>query len=65
MHRPPGQRCDEYPFASTKVGGSTGVFSRRMIDKDHNTTAGGSDYLLKAYKNNRILNGDAFWGHVS
>ncbi|WP_405681859.1 NucA/NucB deoxyribonuclease domain-containing protein [Streptomyces sp. NBC_00057] len=60
-----GKSCDEYPFASTKEGGATGVFSRRMINEKHNSTAGGSKYLLKAYKDNRILNGDAFWVAIS
>ncbi|MFJ9083833.1 NucA/NucB deoxyribonuclease domain-containing protein [Streptomyces sp. NPDC102384] len=59
------ESCDEYPFASTQEGGATGVFSHRMINEDHNATAGGSDSLLKFYKSNRILNGDAFWMHVT
>ncbi|MFJ8856729.1 NucA/NucB deoxyribonuclease domain-containing protein [Streptomyces sp. NPDC102437] len=65
LPRPTGKSCDEYPFASTKEGGATGVFSRRMINEKHNSTAGGSKYLLKAYKDNRVLNGDAFWVAIS
>ncbi|MFJ9127860.1 NucA/NucB deoxyribonuclease domain-containing protein [Streptomyces sp. NPDC102340] len=57
--RPPDRSCDEYPFASTQEGGATGVFSRRMINEDHTTTAGGPDCLLKFCKSNRILNDDA------
>ncbi|MET9658468.1 NucA/NucB deoxyribonuclease domain-containing protein [Streptomyces sp. NPDC006510] len=62
LPRPTGKSCDEYPFASTKEGGATGVFSRRMINEKHNSTAGGSKYLLKAYKDNRILNGGRLLG---
>lgn len=65
LPRPPGKSCDEYPFASTKEGGASGIFSRRMINEKQNSTAGGSKYLLKAYKDNRILNGDAFWVAIS
>jgi len=36
-----------------------------MITAKQNSAAGGSKYLLKAYKDNRILNGDAFWVAIS
>ena len=36
-----------------------------MINKNHNSTAGGSKYLLKAYRDHRILDGDAFWVNVT
>ncbi|MFJ3880789.1 NucA/NucB deoxyribonuclease domain-containing protein [Streptomyces sp. NPDC090077] len=65
LERSAGQSCDEYPFASTKEGGASGIYSRRMINADHNSTAGGSNYLLRAYKNHRIIDGDAFWVAVS
>lgn len=65
LERPAGKSCDEYPFASTKEGGASGIYSRRMINADQNSTAGGSNYLLKAYKDHRILDGDAFWVAVA
>ncbi|MGA5703077.1 NucA/NucB deoxyribonuclease domain-containing protein [Peterkaempfera bronchialis] len=65
LSRPTGKSCDEYPFASTKEGGASGVYSRRMINAKQNSTAGGSKYLLKAYNDNRILDGDAFWVAIS
>ncbi|MEU8893401.1 NucA/NucB deoxyribonuclease domain-containing protein [Streptomyces sp. NPDC048442] len=61
LPRPPGKSCDEFPFASTKEGGASGTYSRRMINAKHTSDAGGSNYLLKAYRDHRILNGDAFW----
>ncbi|MFJ6661248.1 hypothetical protein ACIQNG_33615 [Streptomyces sp. NPDC091377] len=36
LPRPPGRSCDEYPMASTWQGGSTGNFSRRMINRWQN-----------------------------
>ncbi|CAM5271941.1 hypothetical protein SSPIM334S_07231 [Streptomyces spiroverticillatus] len=36
-----------------------------MITAQHNSAAGGSQYLLKAYKDHRILDGDAFWVDVT
>ncbi|MEU8894175.1 NucA/NucB deoxyribonuclease domain-containing protein [Streptomyces sp. NPDC048442] len=65
LPRPPGKSCDEFPFASIKEGGASGNYSRRMINAKHNIEADGSKYLLKAYRDHRILNGDAFWVNVT
>jgi hypothetical protein len=65
LTRPPGKSCDEYPFASAKKGGASGTYSRRMINEKHHSTAGGSKYLLKADRDHRILNGEAFRVNVT
>lgn len=63
--RPPGKECDEYPLASTYQGASRNKdFSWRLIPRSDNRNAGGSNYLLKFYRENRILDGDRFWVHI-
>ena len=60
--RPPGKSCDEFPFASTYQGADmegAGDFSARMVDAQDNSRAGTK--LGQAYRENRILDGDAFW----
>jgi len=62
--RPPGQSCDEYPFASTHEGASKNPdFSWHMIDARQNT-AEGRDYRRPWYNNNRLLEDDKFWVRV-
>ncbi|WP_181140793.1 NucA/NucB deoxyribonuclease domain-containing protein [Streptomyces sp. Ru62] len=51
--RPAGEQCDEYPFASTWQGASTGgQFSRRMINAKQNEEGGKA--LGRFYRYNRI-----------
>ncbi|MGW7405929.1 NucA/NucB deoxyribonuclease domain-containing protein [Streptomyces sp. NPDC054833] len=59
-HRPPGKQCDEYPFASTWQGASTGGghFSWRMINAGQNEEGGKA--LGRFYLYNRILEKDKF-----
>ncbi|MFC9282808.1 NucA/NucB deoxyribonuclease domain-containing protein [Streptomyces collinus] len=59
-HRPPGKQCDEYPFASTWQGASTGSgnFSWRMIDATQNEEGGKA--LGRFYLYNRVLDKDKF-----
>ncbi|WP_203716585.1 NucA/NucB deoxyribonuclease domain-containing protein [Asanoa siamensis] len=61
--RPPGKSCDEYPFRSTWQGHYTrrGGYpvSARMIDQDENSL-GGTD-LGTFYRENRVIENDAFW----
>ncbi|MFI1172779.1 NucA/NucB deoxyribonuclease domain-containing protein [Streptomyces melanogenes] len=64
-HRPAGKSCDEYPFASSYEGASRNPdFSWHMVPRDQNSREGGSDYRLKFYRDNRILDHDAFWVHI-
>ncbi|WP_225827124.1 NucA/NucB deoxyribonuclease domain-containing protein [Streptomyces naphthomycinicus] len=58
--RPAGKECDEYPFASTWQGASTGSgnFSWRMIPKKQNQDGGKA--LGNFYLYNRILEKDRF-----
>lgn len=60
--RPPGQTCDEYPFASTLQGASRTQWPDwgwRWVPKNENDRQG---YQIRTfYDNNRILNGDRFW----
>ena len=60
--RPPGKQCDEYPFASTREGGSALPASSRgwaWVPAAEQRSQGG---LINAFYNaNRVLNGDAFW----
>jgi hypothetical protein len=62
LHRPKGKSCDAYPMASTREGGASGVFSRKMIDAKDNSLAGSR--LGSFYSNNRIMNGDAFYARI-
>ncbi|MFF5111439.1 NucA/NucB deoxyribonuclease domain-containing protein [Streptosporangium sp. NPDC000509] len=59
-----GKTCDEYPMASTREGGTSGIgFSRRMIDEQHNSNGG--TYLFTAfYTPQRVIDGDKFYVHV-
>jgi hypothetical protein len=58
--RPAGKQCDEYPFASTWQGASTGGghFSWRMINATQNEEGGKA--LGRFYLYNRILEKDKF-----
>ncbi|MER6633515.1 NucA/NucB deoxyribonuclease domain-containing protein [Streptomyces sp. NPDC000987] len=58
--RPPNKSCDEYPFASTWQGASTGGgnFSRRMINATQNEDGGRA--LSRFYLYNRIIEKDKF-----
>ncbi|MEW2289673.1 NucA/NucB deoxyribonuclease domain-containing protein [Streptomyces sp. NPDC047841] len=58
--RPAGKQCDEYPFASTWQGASTGggQFSWRMINAKQNEEGGKA--LGRFYLYNRILEKDRF-----
>lgn len=60
LHRPAGKSCDEYPFASTWQGASTGngTYSRRMINATQNKNGGVA--LANFYIYNRILEKDKF-----
>ncbi|WP_166682984.1 NucA/NucB deoxyribonuclease domain-containing protein [Streptomyces aquilus] len=60
LERPPGKSCDEYPFASTWQGASTGSgdFSRRMINATQNEDGGRA--LSRFYLYNRIIEKDKF-----
>ncbi|MFW5420951.1 hypothetical protein J0910_30490 [Nocardiopsis sp. CNT-189] len=58
--------CDEYPFASTYEGASTGdrrSFSARLIGGDDNKEAG--HILLLTYQEQRILDGDPFYVQIT
>ncbi|WP_420162372.1 NucA/NucB deoxyribonuclease domain-containing protein [Nocardiopsis sp. CNT-189] len=58
--------CDEYPFASTYEGASTGdrrSFSARPIGADDNQEAGRR--LQRTYYEQRILNGDPFYVQIT
>ncbi|MFF3639368.1 NucA/NucB deoxyribonuclease domain-containing protein [Streptomyces sp. NPDC002250] len=59
-HRPAGKQCDEYPFASTWQGASTGGghFSWRMINATQNEEGGKA--LGRFYLYNRVLEKDRF-----
>lgn len=63
LPRPEGKSCDEYPMASTYEGAATGgdgnVWSRRMIDENHNS--GGGRALGTFYRDKRIIDSDQFW----
>lgn len=56
--------CDEYPFASTYEGAASGDdrYSARLIDADDNQEAGRR--LGQFYRENRVLDGDAFYVHI-
>ncbi|MFD0396416.1 NucA/NucB deoxyribonuclease domain-containing protein [Streptomyces nogalater] len=58
--RPRGKSCDEYPFATTWQGASTGSgkFSWRMIDAKQNSQGGNA--LNNFYTYNRIIEKDRF-----
>ncbi|WP_030200701.1 NucA/NucB deoxyribonuclease domain-containing protein [Streptomyces sp. NRRL S-87] len=60
-----GLQCDEYPFASTKEGGTAlGTFYRGWdwVPAKENSDQG---YMLSIlYRNNRVLDGDEFWVRV-
>lgn len=60
LERPPGQSCDEYPFASTWQGAkySGGPFSRRMVNDKQNKGAGRA--LKGFYTYSRVLEGDRY-----
>jgi hypothetical protein len=58
LPRPAMLSCDEYPFASTWQGGSTGNYSRRFIDEKQNSAGGRA--LANFYLYNRIIEADRF-----
>ncbi|MFB6614698.1 NucA/NucB deoxyribonuclease domain-containing protein [Streptomyces sp. NPDC056367] len=58
----PGLSCDEYPFASTKEGGTTlGTFYRgwAWVPRAEQNSQGG--LLISFYRTNRVLEDDPFW----
>ncbi|MFD8024504.1 NucA/NucB deoxyribonuclease domain-containing protein [Streptomyces lavendulae] len=58
----PGLSCDEYPFASTKEGGTTlGTFYRgwAWVPRAEQNSQGG--LLSSFYRTNRVLEDDPFW----
>lgn len=56
----PGTQCDEYPFASTREGGSSGgPFSVRRVNDSDNVRAGGK--LVQWYSSQRMLHQDDFY----
>jgi hypothetical protein len=61
----PGVSCDEYPFASTKEGGTAVPKSSRGTEwvpvKEQNSQRG---FISSFYQANRVLDGDAFWVSV-
>lgn len=59
--RPPGQQCDEYPFASTYEGGATA--SAVLVPGGENQSQGGS--LSKFYASNNLQKGSRFQVMVS
>ncbi len=59
LPRPPGQTCDEYPFASTAEGGDPRGFSRAMVPAAQNSAAGGR--LSAFLKANRIMAKDGYY----
>jgi len=65
LTRPPGDSCDEYPFASTYQGAYTGggKFSRRMINATQNSDGGVE--LGVFYNYNRIYDGDRFQVYIA
>ena len=56
MVKPPGQSCDEYPFASSKEGG-TGA-KTMLVPRAENNMQGG--LLSGFYRKNNIADGDCF-----
>ncbi|WP_369387258.1 NucA/NucB deoxyribonuclease domain-containing protein [Streptomyces sp. CG1] len=60
-----GKDCDEYPFSTTKEGAynANGNFSARALTSKDNQKAGSQ--LSAWYNDDRILDGDAFYVHVS
>jgi hypothetical protein len=64
--RPPsGDTCDEYPFASTYQGAALNPdFSWHWVEAGDNSREGGFGYRSKFYREQRILDFDAFWVHI-
>ncbi|MCC2275969.1 hypothetical protein LKL35_11145 [Streptomyces sp. ET3-23] len=65
MPRPPGQNCDEYPFASSLQGASNNPtdFSYRMISASQNCQEGS---IRKSWYNaNRLFEEEKFWVEVT
>jgi hypothetical protein len=58
-----GKSCDEYPMASAVEGGSSGNFSRRMIDETQNET-GGSRMNARFYVPQRVIENDEFYVEI-
>ena len=56
MVKPPGQSCDEYPFASSQEGG-TGA-ETMLVPLQENNQQGG--LLSSFYRSNNIADGDCF-----
>jgi hypothetical protein len=60
--RPPGQTCDEYPFASTYQGAAQNSdFSWHWVAAADNSREGGFGYRSTFYRTQRILDLDPFW----
>ncbi|WP_181810911.1 NucA/NucB deoxyribonuclease domain-containing protein [Streptomyces ipomoeae] len=64
VHNPDPKKydCDEYPFAASKEGGNPARGSARIISAGDNRSAGAR--LGGFYKNQRVLNGDAYYVHI-
>ncbi len=61
---PPGPcNCDEYPFASTNEGASSGAFSVKRIDSADNQQVG--TRLGNFFTSQRVVNGDPFYVNVT
>lgn len=62
--RPPGQSCDEYPFAgSYEGGGANGVGGWAWVTESQNNAQGG--YLSTFYQQKRILDGEPYEVDIS
>jgi hypothetical protein len=62
LRRPPGMQCDEYPFASTREGGSAlpaNSRGRAFVPAGEQRRQGG--LINSFYSGNRVLDGDPFW----
>ncbi|UQI46193.1 NucA/NucB deoxyribonuclease domain-containing protein [Streptomyces sp. HU2014] len=61
----PKPQCDEYPFASTKEGGTALAKPNRgtmwVPDKENQTQGG---FLATFYRENRVLDGDPYYVYV-
>lgn len=58
----PEDSCDEYPYASTYEGGTSGKVTVAHVSATDNSNGGNK--LISFYKNNRILDGDSFFVQV-
>jgi hypothetical protein len=59
LPRPPGQDCDEYPFANSQEGAKNNPYDIRMIDSWQNQVGGGEVGTM--FNQMRVLDGEQFW----